>query len=173
MSKNIRIVNEPGVFRTNIVNKLNSILDNEKIAVNMEKGIYNYSIQTAEKKNLIKKWNNEQFVMIYIQKLKMIINNITSPELFDKLTNKTIKAHLVAFMTHEELRPDLWEELIAVKKMKDENKFSPKIEASTDEFTCFKCKDNKCTYYQLQTRSADESMTTFVTCIPCGNRWKC
>jgi flagellin-specific chaperone FliS len=50
MSKNIRIVNEPGVFRTNIVNKLNSILDNEKIAVNMEKGIYNYSIQTAEKK---------------------------------------------------------------------------------------------------------------------------
>tara|TARA_B100000768_G_scaffold181675_1_gene205707 strand:+ start:885 stop:1406 length:522 start_codon:yes stop_codon:yes gene_type:complete len=173
MSKSIRVVNDPSVFRTNIVDKLNSVLDNEKIALNMEKGIYNYSIQTADKKNLIKKWNNEQFVTIYIQKLKMILNNITDPELFDKITSKTIKAHLIAFMTHEELRPDLWEELIAIKKMKDENKFSPKIEASTDEFTCFKCKENQCTYYQLQTRSADESMTTFVTCIPCGNRWKC
>jgi transcription elongation factor S-II len=29
-----------------------------------------------------------------------------------------------------------------------------------------------CTYYQLQTRSADEPMTTFVTCVNCDNRWK-
>ena len=173
MSKSIRIINDPFVFRSNVVNKLNCILDNEKIAINIEKGIYNYSIQTANKKNLIKKWNNEQFVTIYIQKLKMIMNNIIHPELLNKITNKTIKAHLIAFMTHEDMRPDLWEELIAIKKIKNENKFCPKIEASTDEFTCFKCKENKCTYYQLQTRSADESMTTFVTCIPCGNRWKC
>jgi hypothetical protein len=25
----------------------------------------------------------------------------------------------------------------------------------------------------LQTRSADEPMTTFVTCIACGCRWRC
>ena len=31
----------------------------------------------------------------------------------------------------------------------------------------------QCTYYQLQTRSADEPMTTFVTCIKCGTRFKC
>lgn len=30
----------------------------------------------------------------------------------------------------------------------------------------------KTTYYQMQTRSADEPMTTFVTCVNCGNRWK-
>lgn len=39
-------------------------------------------------------------------------------------------------------------------------------------FTCGKCGGNKCHYYQLQTRSSDEPMTTFVTCITCGNRWK-
>ena len=27
-------------------------------------------------------------------------------------------------------------------------------------------------YIQLQTRSADEPMTTFVLCLECGNRWK-
>ena len=39
-------------------------------------------------------------------------------------------------------------------------------------FQCGKCKKKKTTYYQLQTRSADEPMTTFVTCHNCGNRWK-
>eukprot|EP00475_Leptophrys_vorax_P040813 TRINITY_DN763_c0_g1_i2.p1 TRINITY_DN763_c0_g1~~TRINITY_DN763_c0_g1_i2.p1 ORF type:complete len:318 (+),score=82.58 TRINITY_DN763_c0_g1_i2:46-999(+) len=39
-------------------------------------------------------------------------------------------------------------------------------------FWCGKCKKNKTTYYQLQTRGADEPMTTFVTCLNCGNRWR-
>jgi len=45
-------------------------------------------------------------------------------------------------------------------------------QASTDQFKCGKCGQRKCTYYQLQTRSADEPMTTFVTCTNCNNRWK-
>ncbi|KAG0237847.1 RNA polymerase II elongation factor [Actinomortierella wolfii] len=45
-------------------------------------------------------------------------------------------------------------------------------EAETDMFKCGKCKSRKCTYFQMQTRSADEPMTTFVTCRNCGNRWK-
>ncbi|ELA42428.1 transcription elongation factor S-II [Vittaforma corneae ATCC 50505] len=44
--------------------------------------------------------------------------------------------------------------------------------ADTDMFQCSKCKQKKCTYSQLQTRSCDEPMTTFVTCTNCGHRWK-
>ena len=44
--------------------------------------------------------------------------------------------------------------------------------ATTDQFQCGKCRQRKCQYYQMQTRSADEPMTTFVTCVNCGNRWK-
>ena len=44
--------------------------------------------------------------------------------------------------------------------------------SSTDQFKCGKCGKRKCTYYQMQTRSADEPMTTFVTCTVCNNRWK-
>jgi len=44
--------------------------------------------------------------------------------------------------------------------------------SSTDQFKCGKCGKRKCTYYQMQTRSADEPMTTFVTCTNCNNRWK-
>jgi transcription elongation factor S-II len=43
----------------------------------------------------------------------------------------------------------------------------------TGMFQCGKCKSKKTTYYQMQTRSADEPMTTYVTCLGCNNRWKC
>jgi len=39
-------------------------------------------------------------------------------------------------------------------------------------FTCGKCKGTQTTYFQMQTRSSDEPMTTFVTCLTCNNRWK-
>jgi transcription elongation factor S-II len=42
----------------------------------------------------------------------------------------------------------------------------------TDMFTCGGCKNNRCSYYQKQTRSADEPMTVFVTCLVCKLRWK-
>lgn len=45
-------------------------------------------------------------------------------------------------------------------------------QAETDMFKCGKCRGRKCTYFQMQTRSADEPMTTFVTCVNCGNHWK-
>jgi transcription elongation factor S-II len=44
--------------------------------------------------------------------------------------------------------------------------------ATTDEFRCGKCKKRECTYYELQTRGADEPLTVFVSCTSCGNRWR-
>ncbi|KAG9443288.1 hypothetical protein H6P81_014628 [Aristolochia fimbriata] len=44
--------------------------------------------------------------------------------------------------------------------------------ATTDQFKCGRCGQRKTTYYQMQTRSADEPMTTFVTCVNCNNHWK-
>ncbi len=36
--------------------------------------------------------------------------------------------------------------------------------STTDQFQCGKCKKRQTSYYQMQTRSADEPMTTFVIC---------
>lgn len=41
----------------------------------------------------------------------------------------------------------------------------------TDLLKCGKCGKRDCTYNQLQTRSADEPMTTFVFCNICSHRW--
>lgn len=38
--------------------------------------------------------------------------------------------------------------------------------------TCGKCKKKKTFSYQLQTRSGDEPMTSFIECVTCGNHWR-
>ena len=75
-------------------------------------------------------------------------------------------------MTHQELCPEKWEKLIKAKIIRDKNKFEQTIEANTDSFTCRKCFSKKCNYYALQTRSADESMTLYISCTNCGTRMK-
>ena len=166
-------VTNPEKFREHISDNLFEIIKNRSIVSNLEKGVYNYSLDAATKKKIVKKWENQYFVQIYLDRVKSIFINLTNETLLDKIVEKKIKAHELAFMSHQEMNEDRWKELIELKQIKEENKYTPKIEASTDNFTCFKWKSKECTHYQLQTRSADEPMTTFVTCIRCSNRWKC
>jgi transcription elongation factor S-II len=168
-----RKIANPEQFRLNIRGKLNIILENEKHSSNLEKGIFNYALKEATNRKVVKKWDNQYFVQIYLDRLRSIYLNLKNPEILEQIKSEAVQAHSVAFMSHQEMRPDKWKELIEDKIKKDKNKFEQNVEASTDTFTCRKCKSNKCTYYQMQTRSADEPMTTFVTCIECGQRWKC
>ena len=168
-----RKIANPEQFRLNIRGKLNLILENEKHSSNLEKGIFNYSLKEATNRKVVKKWDNQYFVQIYIDRLRSIYINLKNPEILDQIKSETIQAHTVAFMTHQEMRPDKWKELIDQKILKDKNKFEQHIEASTDTFTCRKCKGNKCTHYAMQLRSSDEPMTIFINCLGCGNRWKC
>lgn len=165
-------INTPITFRENIVKKLNNKINDDKKSINLEKAIFNYSLKEADNNKVFKKWDNHKFVLLYLNKLRSVYANLT-PEIINKLSNGDIKSFSIAFMTHQELVPHRWAELIENKMKRDKSKYENNIEAATDTFQCRKCKSNKCTYYQMQTRSADEPMTTFVTCIVCDNRWKC
>lgn len=171
-------ITNPSEFRDKIRKHLITIVSNEKKSENLERGIFNYSVKRATTDNIVKKWDNPYFVLLYSDKLKTVLINLKNKTLLKKIKLGVIKPHEIAFMTHQEMQPDKWSKLIEIKKKRDTNKYDPKIEAATDNFTCNKCLANKevankCTYYQLQTRSADEPMTTFVTCLNCGSRWKC
>ena len=167
-------VEDPINFRKNIKSTLEKLVENTSIASNLEIGVFNYSLEYAHKLNVVKLWSNQYFVQIYTDRLRSIYLNLKrNKDLLQKLKNKEIKAHRLSYMTHQEMNPESWKELIEQKELRDKNKYDPVLEASTNEFTCRRCKSTQCTYYQLQTRSADEPMTTFVCCINCGNRWKC
>jgi DNA-directed RNA polymerase subunit M/transcription elongation factor TFIIS len=168
----LRKIENPENFRANIRKQLDKKLNNEKASLNLEKGIFNYALKEAEQRKIVKKWDNKFFVQIYLSHLKSILNNLNE-HWINEVKSETIKPHILAFMTHQEFNNDKWVKLIEEKSKRDKNKFEVNIAAATDTFTCRKCKGNQCTYYQMQTRSADEPMTTFCQCIICGNRWKC
>lgn len=169
----MRKITEPTTFREGVRGGLFKILGYKNHADNLEKGIFNAALLEADEKNVVKKWENPYFVSIYTDRLRSVWMNLQRPEVVELVMSKKVKSHVIANMTHQELLPRRWEELIQKKKERDEERYAPKLEANTDSYTCRKCRSKECSYYQLQTRSADEPMTTYVTCISCGCRWKC
>ena len=171
-------INNPEQFRENIRKKINKIVRKKKSSINVEKGIYNWTIIEAKRINIVRKWTNCYFVMLYSNKFRSVYLNLNpkslvkNPNLLKKIKKKKIKPRELAFMTHQEMYPEIWKPLINAKLKRDKNATKINLAAATDEFTCFKCKKSQTTYYQLQTRSADEPMTTFINCLNCGNRWK-
>jgi DNA-directed RNA polymerase subunit RPC12/RpoP len=144
-------------------------------AINIEKGIYNSAIEKAMEMNVLRKWNNPRFLDIYNQRAKAVITNIDphsyveNTGLIQRLVTQEIMPHEVAFQTPSELFPERW------KSAQD------KLLNTTDDYTptefvtlykCGKCGERKTTVHELQTRSADESMTLFITCFNCKHRWR-
>lgn len=134
----------------------------EKSAYNVEKSIYNYSIDYGSQLDTELSWDNDIFKHIYINKFHMIYESLTESLCNYLITNKCSKD--IAFMPLEIINPSKW-------KPKDQQKEEETIEPS-GLFKCPKCKHRKTTYYSMQTRSADEPMTNFITCLNCDNRWK-
>ena len=166
-------IENPETFRSNIILKIDEIIKDIKISRNVERGVFNFTLKESTTKKLLKKWENPFFVNIYLDRMKTIYTNIHYEPLKLLIQSGNIKTSELAFMTHQEMRPDKWDRMIEEKNKRDKCKYETVIEAATDTFKCRKCKSNKCTYYQMQTRSADEPMTTFVSCLDCGCRWKC
>jgi DNA-directed RNA polymerase subunit M/transcription elongation factor TFIIS len=74
--------------------------------------------------------------------------------------------------TEVDRHPERWLDLLKQVADRDKALYSKKTTANTQMY-CSSCKKKtNCDYYQMQTRSADEPMTTFVTCLECDKRWK-
>ena len=165
---------DPTLFRENVRAKIALVLQmSDNAALNLERGIFNASLKNARERGVVKKWDNSMFVRLYIDHFRTVYRNLRCEEVLAPIRTGELKPHTLAFRTHQELRPSKWQPLLAAKKARDACLYQPQIDANTDNFECRKCGSKRCSYYQLQTRSADEPMTTFVTCINCGNRWKC
>jgi len=164
--------------RKSVYDKFFKLINDEKITKRLEKGLYNFIIDIAENENIVKKWDNTIFKSMYLQKALSIYSNlnkesyIKNTRLLDRLKNKEFKPQELPYLKPTYTFPENWKTLIDEKYKRDKVLFETKKEAATDQFKCSRCKKNECTYYELQTRSADESMTIFVCCLNCGKRWK-
>ena len=173
----------PEMFRSNIRDKIalrihsnNPTIKKEQcvsISTNIEIGIFNYTIQQSNDKNIIKKWENKIFVQLYIDRLRSIYTNLDNPIFVNKIINGDLKIEKIAFMTHQEMDPERWSKLLEQKTKVDASKLVDTVEASTDVYLCRKCNTRKCTYTAVQIRSSNEPMTIFVNCLTCGKNWTC
>jgi len=168
----MRNIANPTEFRKNISNRLNTLIEDDTLCINAERGVFNYSLKEASTKKIIKKWENPRFVQIYLDRLRSLYTNLKNPSFLNRIKNGEVTPHNIASMTHQEINPSQCKTLIEQKVIRDANKYTNHIQASTDMFTCKKCKSKRCTYYELQTRSADEPATIFITCLDCGKNWK-
>ncbi|XP_053091844.1 transcription elongation factor A protein 3 isoform X7 [Pangasianodon hypophthalmus] len=115
--------------------------------------------------------------MKYKNRVRSRISNLKDPKnpnLRKNVLGGAIELSRIATMTAEEMASDELKQLrnILTQEAIREHQMAKTGGTVTDLLQCGKCKKKNCTYNQVQTRSADEPMTTFVLCNECGNRWK-
>ncbi|XP_040280233.1 transcription elongation factor A protein 3-like isoform X1 [Bufo bufo] len=115
--------------------------------------------------------------MKYRNRIRSRISNLKDPKnpnLRRNVLSGMVSPQNMATMTAEEMASDELKELrnTLTKEAIREHQMAKTGGTQTDLLQCDKCKKKNCTYNQVQTRSADEPMTTFVLCNECGHRWK-
>ncbi|XP_076136659.1 transcription elongation factor A protein 3 isoform X7 [Alosa pseudoharengus] len=115
--------------------------------------------------------------MKYKNRVRSRISNLKDPKnpnLRKNVLAGSIELVRFATMTAEEMASDELKELrnTLTQEAIREHQMAKTSGTTTDLLQCGKCRKKNCTYNQVQTRSADEPMTTFVLCNECGNRWK-
>jgi transcription elongation factor S-II len=163
-----------------VIERLATLLEipeDSTLCTNLEKCILNYSIERATIMDVQPAWDNHKYSNIYKHKFLSIQNNLKeNPNLKRNFTEKKLSSSDLVNMRPEELCPSgHYAKAIEMKIHKEMRKeyLSREIKNQEGFFTCGRCKSKKTTYYQLQTRSADEPMTTFVSCLNCDRNWKC
>jgi transcription elongation factor S-II len=141
-----------------------------------EKSIYNFTIKECRTRGIPRSWDCPDFVQKYKHNYIKVYSNLNlnknSSQIILKIKQGIWEPDKIVCMDPKILYPELYEEILLKNRKLMERYAEEKNAQGSTIFRCGKCKQNNCTYYQIQTRSADEPMTTFVTCLSCNNRWK-
>jgi DNA-directed RNA polymerase subunit M/transcription elongation factor TFIIS len=143
----------------------------------LEQAIFKASVQLADKEQIRKAWGSRAFRDVYLSIARRMIGNmdpnsyIGNKNLWERFENKELTLDQIANQNYFELCPENWQTLIDRQVKRERVQLEGDFSRATEKFTCNSCKQRKCTYYELQTRSADEPMTLFIHCLNCQKRW--
>ena len=144
----------------------------------LEKGIFETSFNYALKNHVPRSWKSPTFIEIYRQIVRSVFSNIhpDSPvmnhRLLVRIMDGEFPLHEIPSMTSYEMFPEKWFELRDKQLQREQKILEGNKSRATDQFKCRRCNKRECTYYELQTRSADEPMTCFISCLNCGKEWR-
>lgn len=144
----------------------------------LEKGIFEATYSNAQKNYIPRNWKVPQFVEMYRQITRTVLSNIhpDSPVKNSRLLSRVVDGEFtlssIPSMTAYEMFPENWFALKDKLLQREQKILEGNKSRATDQFKCRRCQKRECTYYELQTRSADEPMTIFITCLNCGKEWR-
>ena len=144
----------------------------------LERCIYNGAIRRATQRHIGKIWSHAPFLELYIMFAKHITANllptayVKNNELFTKYKAGEVTFREISEMDSYQLFEDRWKDYFLEQQVREKRQLEGNKAMATDRFLCKRCHKRECTYYELQTRSADEPMTIFITCLNCGKHWK-
>ena len=148
------------------------------IVRSLEKGIYDATFQSAQKQYIARNWNVPAFSELYRQIVRSVISNmhpispVNNPRLLSRVKEGELTLYEVPFLSSYEMFPERWFALKDKLLQREQKILEGNKSRATDQFKCRRCQKRECTYYELQTRSADEPMTIFITCLNCGKEWR-
>ena len=167
-------------MRAHVVKRLSETTSNvldQNFVTNIEKSIFNWAVKTTKTLNDVPSWENKQFKERYKRKACSILFNIKDPrsELPKRILAGEVPTKTIAYLEPDELWPT--GPVASTKQKLHAKEIAIDVKSGRSEnyegmYTCARCKSKKTTYYQHQTRSADEPMTTYVNCLNCNKRWK-
>lgn len=158
----------------NIIEKIIKNINSDQL----EKSIFKATIKESEKRHIISHWKNPLFENQYKIIARRVITNLNKDSyvknnrLVQRFEDKEFTLDELAAKNSYELYPEVWKELSDRLIMREQKLLEGNKGMATDQFKCHGCGKRECTFYELQTRSADEPMTIFITCVNCGKRWK-
>ena len=144
----------------------------------LEHHIYNASLFVADKKHITKHWSQPLFVEIYKALSRTVIGNLSpanyvkNQTLYKRYKEGAVSLAEIAHFNFSDLYPEIWKELSIRQFEREKRQLEGNKSMATDQFQCKRCGKRECTYYELQTRSADEPMTIFIQCVNCGKHWR-
>jgi transcription elongation factor S-II len=158
--------------RQTALSKLSVIFPGDEVlAKNVEKAVYNRTVRVFSNRPD----DVRGFQWMYAHKFMEMKRALVQGSLKARLVSKEVKCKDLVGMAPEFLWPE-GPRAEAIKRYKERELQLEQIKSKDAEyegvFMCKKCHSKKTSYHQMQTRSADEPMTTFVSCNNCGNRWK-
>lgn len=168
------------LIRDKVIENFTELFGNEEFAKSFETEMLHSTAAIAVKENVEVDWSNKVFWNLYRNKSISFYENLKGSNSYvenhegwlSKLKNKEITIRQFVEMNAFDMCPSRWKSIIE-KIIETEKKLYSKSDAASIFMWCSSCKKkSKCDYYQMQTRSADEPMTTFLTCLECDRRWK-
>ena len=171
---------ESSEIRKKMLEVITSVLSNylnEQECLSLETIIFKTSLTTATKNDVQKVWGHKSFQDVYLAVARRLIGNlnpnsyIKNKNLLERYKQGELTLEQIANQNYYELCPEVWQTLVDAQAKRERIQLEGDFSRATDKWMCNTCKQRKCTYYELQTRSADEPMTIFIHCLNCGKRW--